>query len=340
MIYFPFVGVFVMIMVFGTVLSLSSIHWFGVWFGLELNLLGMIPIMVQKGGSEETESGVKYFLIQAVGSVMFLLGIFLLGWVNTGWNLNSNGSYLMMGLFFFGLLIKLGVAPFHFWVPSVVSGVSWGCNLLLLTWQKVAPLLVLCSFLDIFGLLMLFLVFMSSFFGGVGGVNQTSIRSILAYSSILHMGWLMGASMVSINFCFVYFSMYSGVLGCIIAVLWFEESYNNYGFLNIYSWESSGRLFLVFMLLSLGGMPPLLGFFGKWLVLVSLMGQGQILLSLMLVSGSMVSLYYYLVLSFSLILGLEAGFFKKSTFFGLTWVSGAFINLVGLGSFYWLSTLA
>nr|YP_010944313.1 NADH dehydrogenase subunit 2 [Acanthochitona mahensis]WLW42189.1 NADH dehydrogenase subunit 2 [Acanthochitona mahensis] len=335
MVNFPFVMIFVFVMIFGTFFSLSSSQWFGVWLGLEINMLSFIPIMVEKGGGLETEAAVKYFLVQALGSAFFLLGALGLNSNYSVWEFVMKGGVVSFGLLLFGVLIKLGSAPLHFWVPGVVGSLSWFCNFLLLTWQKVAPLFVLCSLLDVSKMLLFFLVLMSSLFGGVGGVNQSSIRSIVAYSSILHLGWVLGASLMGFFFSLFYFFMYSLILGFLCMLMVECESSMGKQFLDIYVWNSKLRGMLVYILFSLGGMPPLLGFFGKLVVLAGLVQMGYMFISMVLIGGSVVGLYYYLVLCFSLILGnSEVSLKKESSSFFLN-ILCVFFNLFGFVGMVW-----
>nr|QIZ12668.1 NADH dehydrogenase subunit 2 [Acanthopleura echinata] len=301
MLNFPFVSAFMFIMFFSSIFSLCSAHWFGAWLGLEMNLMSFIPIMVQKGSMEEVESAIKYFLTQAVASGLLLLAASVMFWSEGSWDMVGN-SFLSKNIILMTLLLKMGVAPFHFWLPSVAAGLSWMCNMLLMTWQKVAPLFLICFFFFISFPQVLLLVLMSSFFGGVGGINQTSIRSLLAYSSILHNGWMLAASLISTEVVLVYFLLYSFILISVLFLFLTEEIKNNMQFFSIFLWKDFSRSYLSLMILSLGGMPPLLGFFSKWLVVSKLVLSQFVLIPFILILGAMISLYYYLVLSFSVIL--------------------------------------
>nr|QIZ12539.1 NADH dehydrogenase subunit 2 [Tonicina zschaui] len=305
MLYFPFVSFFIFILFFGSVFSLCSAHWFGVWIGLEINLIGFIPIMVQETKSEEVESSVKYFLIQSVGSSLLLLGILLTFFSYGSWSLNSFGGYLCSNLMLVSLMLKLGMSPFHFWLPSVVGGLSWLCNIILLTWQKVGPLFSMFFFFSISKEFLLLLIILSSFFGGVGGVNQTSLRGLLAYSSILHLGWVVSCLFLSLEVCFLYFVVYSFLLIMVCLLFIFMEIKNNKQFSSVFLWKKEFRVYFCLSVLSMGGMPPMLGFFMKWFVLMKLSLSSLFFISLFLILGSMVSLYYYLILSFSVILSEE-----------------------------------
>ena len=107
----------------GTIIRLSGANWVVVWLGLELNLFSFLPFLADEKRQQGAERVCKYFMVQVIGSLIFLFGVAI-------WH----------GLRFLGLLVKAGRAPVHFWFPAVVSGVSWARGLVLITWQKLAPL--------------------------------------------------------------------------------------------------------------------------------------------------------------------------------------------------------
>lgn len=88
----------------------------------------------------------------------------------------------------FSLMVKLGIAPFHYWLPHVISGVSWMSCLLLSVWQKIGPIFVLSVFIYSSSYYVYMVCCVRALVGGLGGINQTQIRVLLAYSSIGHMG--------------------------------------------------------------------------------------------------------------------------------------------------------
>ena len=109
--------------------------------GLELNLIGFLPVIVIHGSYSEREAAVKYFIVQRLGSILLLFGRMCAYRISFTWeNLFSNqGVLLIMG----GLLAKLGCAPFHMWLPGVMANLSWLPCMLVATWQKIAPLYLL-----------------------------------------------------------------------------------------------------------------------------------------------------------------------------------------------------
>lgn len=124
----PFNFIFLFLVVFGTLFSISSYHWLGIWAGFEINLIGFLPIILHRKRLLERESAVKYFVIQALGSTLLIFGR-LWGYRSSfTWELADycdKGLHFEKILIVRGLLIKMGAFPFHFWVPRVMGGVSW-----------------------------------------------------------------------------------------------------------------------------------------------------------------------------------------------------------------------
>nr|QGW36196.1 NADH dehydrogenase subunit 2 [Monodonta labio] len=307
----PFGFLFISVLIFGSILSLSSLHWLSIWAGLEINLMGFIPMLVYRGISRETESGMKYFIIQALGSGLIMAGSLLSFSLLFTWETAPSLKIYVGGtLIIFGLMLKLGSFPFHFWFPSVMAGVSWLSCLLLTTWQKLAPLFLLATITSTWTQMshatMSFLLLsagLSSLVGGIGGLNQTQIRALLAYSSIGHIGWMVFCATTSSSALKIYFLVYFLVSICLFFSLWAsEKSFFSQTGTSSPPTTKLNETFLIFMLLSLGGMPPLLGFFAKWLAVWSGCSVGSFAALAPLLAGSLISLFYYLTLLFSLTL--------------------------------------
>nr|YP_010393222.1 NADH dehydrogenase subunit 2 [Conus miles]UPX89384.1 NADH dehydrogenase subunit 2 [Conus miles] len=311
----PFGLMFLSVMGFGTLLSLSSVHWLGVWAGLEMNLIGFLPMLIYQKKVSESESAVKYFIIQALGSALLIFGSLLGFSTSFSWDMISEGVEGTLGLCVLvsGLSVKLGVFPFHYWVPSVMAGLSWVSCMLLATWQKLAPLfllLSLCEAGEMKELVVLFCIMSggSALIGGAGGLNQTQIRALLAYSSIGHLGWMVFAMLHS-EWCMkLYLFVYLSVTLFLFVCLWLKDSgaMKNVSSLKYYS---AYQLVVMLLLLSLSGLPPLLGFISKWLVVYVGSGGSLSFVLFLLILGSLMSLFYYLSLFFSFFLN----FFKNNS---------------------------
>nr|YP_009126975.1 NADH dehydrogenase subunit 2 [Sarcophaga crassipalpis]AFZ41146.1 NADH dehydrogenase subunit 2 [Sarcophaga crassipalpis]AMH85656.1 NADH dehydrogenase subunit 2 [Sarcophaga bullata] len=283
---------FFMILMMGTLISISANSWLGAWMGLEINLLSFIPLM-SDNKLMSTEASLKYFLTQALASSVFLFATIL-------FLLNSNkmnSNFLMEMMIFSSLLLKSGSAPFHFWFPNVMEGLSWLNALILMTWQKIAPLMLI-SYI-IFKPLIITSIILSSMIGALGGLNQTSLRKLMAYSSINHLGWMLAAMYDSNLMWMTYFMFYAFLTFTMIFMFnMFKTSHINQLFtLSFHS--KTMKFFLFFNLLSLGGLPPFLGFLPKWLVIQSLTMNNQLFLLTFMVLMTLITLYFYMRLSYS-----------------------------------------
>nr|DBA44238.1 TPA_asm: NADH dehydrogenase subunit 2 [Symmetromphalus regularis] len=342
LVFMPYGFMFFIMTMFGTIYSLSASHWLGVWAGLEINLIAFIPLMVYRGTVLETESAIKYFIFQAVGSAMIMFSSLLSFGTNFVWDLSSSGMSLLIGkgivILMLGLLLKLGAFPLHFWFPGVSAGLSWLSNLLLFTWQKLAPLFLLFSVFCLWNssfvsVMIMVLASGSSIIGGVGGINQTQLRALLAYSSIAHMGWMIFCCCLSESSMKIYFLIYFFITFCIFLGMWQSEM--NLIFQAFSSFLGKNlmlRFFIIILLLSLGGIPPLLGFVPKWVVLSLASSTDMVFILIFLILGSLMSLFYYLSLMFSAF--FSSGPFLMSEIYMSTKSKKSFlVNILVLGMF-------
>nr|YP_009142648.1 NADH dehydrogenase subunit 2 [Qinlingacris taibaiensis]AKH60729.1 NADH dehydrogenase subunit 2 [Qinlingacris taibaiensis] len=286
---------FLSTLMMGTILSISSNSWFGVWMGLEINLLSFIPMLTSNKNVMMNESSVKYFIVQAMASTMLLFSILLIQMKYRMWGEMELIPSMMVSS---SLLLKMGAAPFHFWFPEVMGNSSWTNCLTLMTWQKIAPMMVMsyCIQMEMF---MFTIIILSIIIGALGGLNQTSLRQLLAYSSINHLGWMISSLMVSENVWELYFFIYS--LLSLIMILLFKQM-NLFSLNQIYSstnMMSETKFFMFTSLLSLGGLPPFLGFLPKWIVINSLVENNMLTMMTIMVMFSTITLYFYLRISFS-----------------------------------------
>lgn len=261
-------------------MALSANHWVLVWLSLELNIISFLPIINSYNWNQEQEACLKYLLFQALGSRILLLS-----------SINTNLSLLILIAF----LIKLGAAPFHFWFPPVIKSTPWIPSTLLLTWQKIAPLCLL-FFLSTRKSTLLFLGGINAIIGGVGGMNQSHLRPLLAYSSIGHIGWILTRIYMSPSISIFYITLYIFISLTIIVT---AASTNTLTVLRTKNKNNILTLILCVLLLSLAGLPPLAGFFPKLIVISSIK---SFILPLVLILGSLINLFYYLNIFFNFFL--------------------------------------
>nr|YP_010352982.1 NADH dehydrogenase subunit 2 [Prionopetalum kraepelini]UOF70465.1 NADH dehydrogenase subunit 2 [Prionopetalum kraepelini] len=289
----------IMFIITGTLITISSSSWFMAWVGLEVNLMAFIPLIVSNN-KLSNESTLKYFFIQATGSIIIFMSIIIMGQTNMSNSMDLQ-NIIKHSLVPLALMLKLGAAPFHFWFPSLMEGMNWMASSFLLTWQKIAPLFLMTSYYT-FKPLLYMTIIMSAIIGSMGGLNQMFLRKLMAYSSINHLSWMILASSLSFNIVTLYFFIYSTITIIILLLL----SYNNSIHINQLlhnSYSLSTLTVILFMnFLSLGGLPPFLGFFPKWIVLTTTIMNSMFLLSLVLVMCSILTLYFYLRVSFNLLM--------------------------------------
>uniref|UniRef100_A0AAU7BAC9 NADH-ubiquinone oxidoreductase chain 2 n=1 Tax=Ceuthophilus sp. TaxID=3073481 RepID=A0AAU7BAC9_9ORTH len=310
----PTKTLFLLTLMGGTMISMSSNSWLGAWMGLEINLLSFIPLMLNSKNLFSTEASLKYFLIQAIASATLLFSVILMFLITEMSTLMENEILSM--LVSSSLFMKMGAAPFHFWFPGVMEGLSWLNCLLLMTWQKIAPLILLsyCLKLNLFTSI---IITLSVIIGSLGGLNQTSLRKLLAYSSINHLGWMIAAMSTSENLWFNYFLIYSFLSTCLVFSFNFLQTFHiNQLFLTLNKSPWIKFSVLLFFL-SLGGLPPFLGFFPKWIVIQTLTEHNIIFITTFMVVTTLLTLFYYLRITFSAII---------LSYSELKWMPKTFLN--------------
>nr|AFP16917.1 NADH dehydrogenase subunit 2 [Drilus flavescens] len=273
-----------------TLISVSSYSWFGMWLGLEINLLSIIPMMQVKKSILSSESTIKYFLVQAMASTIIMISvIFMVIKTELTSKIQIQSSFLLM--MNSALLTKMGTAPFHFWFPEVLEGLDWMNCLLILTWQKIAPMVLFMYNMN-FNSFVVIVILASVTISGILGINQISVRKILAYSSISHMGWMM-STMISETIWFVYFAVYS--LITLNLVIFFNKC--KIFFLNqLYISMNNSipmKLWFITNFLSMGGIPPFLGFMPKWLTIQILVENSIIALPVVMIIFTLISIFMY-----------------------------------------------
>nr|AQM40174.1 NADH dehydrogenase subunit 2 [Diestramima tibetensis] len=289
-------NLFLLCLMGGTLISISSNSWLGAWMGLEINLLSFIPLMSSSKNTMSTEASLKYFLIQALASTILLFSIILLHLCSSMTLLFNNEMFEM--LISSTLLLKMGAAPFHFWFPGVLEGLNWMNCFILMIWQKIAPLMLLSYIIKINMFLML-IILTSVIIGSIGGLNQTSMRKILAYSSINHLGWMIGAMTSGENLWMLYFLIYSTLTSALIFMFQVFKIFHINQTFTMLNKNSMLKFSLFTCLLSLGGLPPFLGFLPKWMVIQSMTENNFILTITMMVVMTLITLFYYLRICYS-----------------------------------------
>ncbi|YP_961370.1 NADH dehydrogenase subunit 2 (mitochondrion) [Oncorhynchus masou masou] len=287
----------------GTVLTFASSHWLLAWMGLEINTLAIIPIMAQQHHPRAIEATTKYFLTQATAAAMILFASTTNAWLMGEWEIHQLSHPLATTTAMLALALKLGLAPVHFWLPEVLQGLELTTGLILSTWQKLAPFALMIQVApSIDSSLLIAIGLMSTLVGGWGGLNQTQLRKILAYSSIAHLGWMVLILQFAPSLTLLSLSLYIIMTSSAFLTLKTNNSLTINALAT--SWTKSPTLaaLTALVLLSLGGLPPLSGFMPKWLILQELTKQELPLIATLAAMTALLSLYFYLRLCYALTL--------------------------------------
>nr|QOV03335.1 NADH dehydrogenase subunit 2 [Nebrioporus depressus] len=298
--FFIYKLIFISTLFLGTLITISSYSWLGTWMGLEINLLSFIPLISMKNNLFSSEAAIKYFLIQALASSIFLLSMILTITKSKMINEMYMFNKIMFMIMNSTLLLKLGAAPFHFWFPKIMEGLNWMNSLILLTWQKIAPMIIL-SYTIKNNLFIMIIIIMSTFIGSIGGLNQISMRKIMAYSSINHIGWMLSTLLINEMMWMIYFLIYSFMSMSIILIL---NKFNIFLLKQMFLMINKNYIinfFLMMNLLSLGGLPPFLGFFPKWMIIQTL-STNNFFIVMFMIMMTLITLFFYLRICYSSIM--------------------------------------
>nr|AAP94558.1 NADH dehydrogenase subunit II [Anolis cybotes] len=290
----------------GTIITMTSHHWLMAWIGLELNTLAIIPIISMHHNPRSTEAATKYFLTQAAASSLILFSSLINAWQTGTWDITQLSTTQSCILLTMALSMKLGLAPLHFWLPEVIQGSTMFSALIIVTWQKLAPMsLIYLTSNNLSTTTLLILGTLSTTIGGWAGLNQTQTRKIMAYSSIAHLGWMATIASIMTNILAMNLFIYLLLTTAMFYSLIITKSKTIQD--TAMTWTNSPYLMILMMLtlLSLGGLPPLTGFIPKWLILEELATQNLIMLAFFMTMAALLSLFFYLRLTYTTTLTLS-----------------------------------
>nr|AGN72574.1 NADH dehydrogenase subunit 2 [Channa argus] len=287
----------------GTTITFASSHWLLAWMGLEINTLAILPLMAHHHHPRAVEATTKYFLTQATAAATILFASTTNAWLTGQWDILQMTHPIPTNMVLLSLALKIGLAPMHSWLPEVLQGLDLTTGLILSTWQKLAPFALLLQIQPNTSTLVL-LGLTSTLVGGWGGLNQTQLRKILAYSSIAHLGWMLLILQFAPSLTFLALLMYIVMTSSLFLIFKLNKATNINTLAT--SWAKSPMLTSVtpLLLLSLGGLPPLSGFMPKWLILQELTKQDLPLAATLAALTALLSLYFYLRLSYTMALTL------------------------------------
>nr|ABW76084.1 NADH dehydrogenase subunit 2 [Nactus sp. ASW666] len=281
------------------IITMASNHWLLAWLALELNTISILPIIMRHPHPRTTEATTKYFLTQTTAAALILFATAHSAWQTGHWSILQTTSPLTTIIITVALMLKLALAPTHFWYPEVLQGTTLPTALAISTWQKLAPIassVMLINHLPTNILLLTGLL--SALLGAWMGLNQTQLRKILAFSSIAHMGWLVVALTLSpalttltiMTYLILTTSLFTSLITTTSKTLLDIST----------SWPQSPTLLALTLLtlMSLGGLPPLTGFMPKLLILKDLITNNLLMMSTVLALSTLPSLFFYMRITY------------------------------------------
>lgn len=363
--------ILVAISVVGMMMMVSAGDLLSLYMGIELQALSLYVIAAfNRDSVRSTEAGLKYFVLGALSSGLLLYGVSLIyGFSGTtkfsdialALGQGPTPLGLLVGLVFLisGLAFKISAAPFHMWTPDVYEGAPTPVTAFFATAPKVAAMILFTRIVfDAFGEIITdwqqivsFLAVASMFLGSIAAIGQKDIKRLMAYSSIAHMGFalvgLASGSLAGIQSLLIYIAIYVvmniGTFAFILSMEREGKSINNIIALNMYSKiEPLRALALMILMFSLAGIPPMLGFFGKFYVLKAAVDAGMAWLAIMGVIASVIGAFYYLRIIYLMYFGEETEKLdgSMSTFGWMTLMVSAIVMIVGVVNLFGIERIA
>ena len=334
--------VLVTLAVVGMMVMVSAGDLMALYMGLELQSLSLYVVASMRRDSlKSSEAGLKYFVLGALSSGLLLFGSSLVyGFAGTtgfsgiiaaaGDGQAPIGLLLGLTLVTSGLAFKVSAVPFHMWTPDVYEGAPTPITAFFATAPKMAAMGLFARVLhDAFGgvvgdwqQIIALLSVLSMFLGAVAAIGQTNIKRLMAYSSIAHMGFaLMGLAagtafgvQAMLIYMAIYVTMNVGTFAFILSMQKDGQPVTDIRALNMYSKQNSGKaLAMLVLMFSLAGVPPLVGFFGKFYVLRAAYDAGLAWLAVLGVIASVIGCFYYLRIVYYMYFGDEGEELDKGT---------------------------
>ena len=323
--------ILVTLAVLGMCMMVSAGDLMALYMGLELQSLSLYVVAALRRDSiKSTEAGLKYFVLGALSSGLLLYGASLVyGYAGTtlfSGILSTLGGVLPLGLLIglvfmlAGLAFKISAAPFHMWTPDVYEGSPTPVTAFFATAPKVAAMALIARLAqDAFGAIpgqwgqvLAALAVVSMFLGAVAAIGQKDIKRLMAYSSIAHMGYaLIGLSTGTVEgvqamlvYMAIYVTMNVGTFAFILSMERDGRPVTDIAGLNMFSkTEPLKALALLVLMFSLAGVPPMVGFFGKFYVLKAAVDAGMVWLAVAGAVASVIGAFYYLRIVFFMYFG-------------------------------------
>nr|AGA80874.1 NADH dehydrogenase subunit 2 [Nesospingus speculiferus] len=291
--------IFIISLLLGTTITISSNHWIMAWAGLEINTLAILPLISKSHHPRAIEAATKYFLTQAAASALVLFSSMTNAWCTGQWDITQLTNPTSCLILTSAIAMKLGLVPFHFWFPEVLQGSPLITGLLLSTIMKLPPMTLLyMTSPSLNPTTLTALAVLSVALGGWMGLNQTQVRKILAFSSISHLGWMAIIIIYNPKLTLLNFYLYIMMTAAVFLTLNTTKVLKLSTLMTTWTKIPSLNAMLLLTMLSLAGLPPLTGFLPKWLIIQELTKQDMTPTATLMALLSLLSLFFYLRLAY------------------------------------------
>nr|AJG04490.1 NADH dehydrogenase subunit 2 [Thripadectes scrutator] len=312
-------------LILGTTITISSNHWTMAWTGLEINTLAILPLISKPHHPRAIEAATKYFLVRAAASTLLLFSSTTNALFTGQWDITQLTHPISCLLMTTAISIKLGLVPFHFWLPEFLQGSSLTTGLLLATAMKFPPItLFLLTSPSLNHTLLTILAISSAALGGWTGLNQTQVRKVLAFSSISHLGWMTIIIIYNPKLTLITFYLYCLMTTTIFMALKTTKTLKLSSMMTAWTKIPSLSATLMLALLSLAGLPPLTGFLPKWLIIQELTKQEMTPMATIIALLSLLGLFFYLRLAYCATITLP----PNSNNFMKQWQANKSVNIL------------
>ncbi len=307
----------------GFMILISSRNFFNFYFAVEMFSMPIYALIALESKPDNMEASLKYFILSAIFSGIFLYGLSLVYGATGSLDFQSIINFIAtqhismlfhvgIMLIFIGIFFKLNLSPFHMWSPDVYQGSTIIVTMLIATLPKIA-LVSVFSYLLMevlpkyinyhWQVLLIIIAILSMLIGNIGAILQNNIKRLLAYSAIGHAGFIIlglaannhQGAIAADFYVVLYAFMMVGIFGSIVIFnnknIEFDNINNFSGLAKQHPWIAG---MLLILLLSMAGVPPTAGFYAKFLIIKALITADLIWVAVVGLLFSVISLFYYL----------------------------------------------
>ena len=297
-----------MLILIGSIIIITHSHLIYIYIGLELQTFStLILIAKNKFSIKSIEASIKYFILGAISSGIYLLGVYFLYYYNSSLDLTINKLSIdnpviiaAFSLIMITFLFKLSIAPFHFWIMDIYEGSTWKIISIVSTIPKISAFSILVEILTNTESIIL-CALLSIITGTLGAINQNKLKRLIAYSTVSNLGIILTGLVISNNigieislFYLVVYTLISLSLFILIINL---TNWKNDFIIELGGFQLSNKSILLtwlVVILSISGFPPLAGFINKWFIIWQLLSFDYFFFSIVIILFSVLSFVYYL----------------------------------------------